>query len=242
MGLKSGVYNGLVGTGSIGTGSAADIAGFSAKNGFLSINAGSGNSYTGILRLEGKSYPFSGNFGSSKTNSVTVSRPGKTSAVIKMESVSSPAPGALSGSVTIGTTKLDFLAPLNAYTQASPHPLAGKRYVLTLPSPSGLSLGNGSAQLTVAPDGSAVLSGKLPTGGTVAAGARLVDDGAGNWILPIYVASDGVVTGEIVIPKASGSSPAVSGTLAWLRAPNATAKLYKSGFLKEITVSGALKP
>ena len=242
-GVKSGIYNGLIGTGSIGTGSAADIASFSGRNGFLSVNIASNNSYTGILRIEGRSHPFSGTFTPGRTNSVTVARPGRTSAVIAMESSTSPVPGALSGTVTIGTTKLDFVAPLNSYTQAAQHPLAGKRYTLTLVRPSGITQGNGSAQLAVSRDGSAVLSGRLPTGGTVAAGGRLVDDGVGNWILPVYVASEGVVTGEIVIPKVPATgSPAVTGTLSWLRAPNAAAKLYKSGFLKQISVTGSLRP
>jgi sulfatase modifying factor 1 len=239
----AGIYNGLIGTGSIGTGSAADIASFSGKNGFLSVNLASNNSYTGILRIEGRSHPFSGSFTPGRTNTVTVTRPGRTSAVIAMESVTSPAPGSLSGTVTIGTTKLDFVAPLNSYTQAAQHPLAGKRYTLTLVRPSGITQGNGSAQLAVSRDGSAVLSGRLPTGGAVAAGGRLVDDGVGNWILPVYVSSEGVVTGEIVIPKVPATgSPAVTGTLSWLRAPNAAAKLYKSGFLKEISVTGSLRP
>jgi hypothetical protein len=66
-----------------------------------------------------------------------------------------------------------------------------------------------------------------------------VDDGAGNWVFPVYVGASGIFTGEIVIPKttpASGSE--LGGSLEWLK-PASNTGLFKSGFLKSLQPLGA---
>jgi hypothetical protein len=100
-------------------------------------------------------------------------------------------------------------------------------------------MGYGHATLTVEDNGAAVLSGVLANGQAVNAGARIVDDGAGNWVFPVYVGASGIFTGEIVIPKttpASGSE--IGGSLEWLK-PASNTGLFKSGFLKSLQPLGA---
>jgi formylglycine-generating enzyme required for sulfatase activity len=100
-------------------------------------------------------------------------------------------------------------------------------------------MGYGHATLTVEDNGAAVLSGVLANGQAVNAGARIVDDGAGNWVFPVYVGASGIFTGEIVIPKttpASGSE--LGGSLEWLK-PASNKGLFKSGFLKSLQPLGA---
>jgi len=102
-----------------------------------------------------------------------------------------------------------------------------------------LAMGYGHATLTVEDNGAAVLSGVLANGQAVNAGARIVDDGAGNWVFPVYVGASGIFTGEIVIPKttpASGSE--IGGSLEWLK-PASNTGLFKSGFLKSLQPLGA---
>ena len=177
--------------------------------------------------------------GANKRATITVPRPGKGNATLSLSLVSA-LPGEISGNVTTSGTPLAFRALRAAYTAgAAKHALAGKRYAIVLPPPSGLAMGYGHATLTVEDNGAAVLSGVLANGQAVNAGARIVDDGAVNWVFPVYVGASGIFTGEIVIPKttpASGSE--LGGSLEWLK-PASNTGLFKSGFLKSLQPLGA---
>ena len=234
-----GFYNGLVGTGTIGSGSAADMQAFAVNNGFLQITSGANGALSGVLKIEGKSHSFTGTMGANKRATITVPRPGKGNATLSLSLVSA-LPGEISGNVTTSGAPLAFRALRAAYTAgAAKHALAGKRYAIVLPPPSGLAMGYGHATLTVEDNGAAVLSGVLANGQAVNAGARIVDDGAGNWVFPVYVGGSGIFTGEIVIPKttpATGSE--LGGSLEWLK-PASNTGLFKSGFLKSLQPLGA---
>jgi hypothetical protein len=234
-----GFYNGIVGTGAIGSGSAADMQAFALKNGFLQITSGANGALSGVLKIEGKSHSFNGTMGANKRATITVPRPGKGNATLSLKLVSA-LPGEISGNVTTSGAPLAFRALRGGYTVgAAKHALAGKRYAIVLPPPSGLAMGYGHATLTVEDSGAAVLSGMLANGQAVNAGARIVDDGAGNWVFPVYVGASGIFTGEIVIPKtvpASGSE--IGGSLEWLK-PASNTGLFKSGFLKSLQPLGA---
>jgi len=234
-----GFYNGLVGVGAIGNGTSADMQAFAANNGFLQLTSGTNGALSGVLKIEGKSHSFNGTMGANKRATITVLRPGKGNATLSLSLVSA-LPGEISGSVTTSGAPLAFRALRAAYTAgAAKHALAGKRYAIVLPPPSGLAMGYGHATLTVEDNGAAVLSGVLANGQAVNAGARIVDDGAGNWVFPVYVGASGIFTGEIVIPKttpASGSE--LGGSLEWLK-PASNTGLFKSGFLKSLQPLGA---
>ena len=234
-----GFYNGLVGVGAIGNGTAADMQAFATNNGFLQITSGANGALSGVLKIEGKSHSFNGTMGANKRATITVPRPGKSNATLSLNLVSA-LPGEISGNVTTSGAPLAFRALRAAYTAgAAKHALAGKRYAIVLPPPSGLAMGYGHATLSVEDNGAAVLSGMLANGQAVNAGARIVDDGAGNWVFPVYVGASGIFTGEIVIPKttpASGSE--LGGSLEWLK-PASNTGLFKSGFLKSLQPLGA---
>jgi formylglycine-generating enzyme required for sulfatase activity len=234
-----GFYNGLVGVGAIGNGTAADMQAFATNNGFLQITSGTNGALSGVLKIEGKSHSFTGTMGANKRATITVPRPGKGNATLSLSLVSA-LPGEISGHVTTSGAPLAFRALRAAYTAgAAKHALAGKRYAIVLPPPSGLAMGYGHATLTVEDNGAAVLSGVLANGQAVNAGARIVDDGAGNWVFPVYVGASGIFTGEIVIPKttpASGSE--IGGSLEWLK-PTSSTGLFKSGLLKSLQPLGA---
>jgi hypothetical protein len=234
-----GFYNGLVGVGAIGTGTAADMQAFAANNGFIQITSGTNGALSGVLKIEGKSHSFNGTMGSNKRATITVPRPGKGNATLSLSLISA-LPGEISGNVTTSGAPLAFRALRAAYTVgAAKHALAGKRYAIVLPPPSGLAMGYGHATLTVEDNGAAVLSGVLANGQAVNSGARIVDDGAGNWVFPVYVGASGIFTGEIVIPKttpASGSE--LGGSLEWLK-PASNTGLFKFGFLKSLQPLGA---
>ena len=234
-----GFYNGLVGVGAIGNGSAADMQAFAVNNGFIQITSGTNGALSGVLKIEGKSHSFNGTMGANKKASITVARPGKGNATLSLSLISA-LPGEISGNVTTSGEPLAFRALRAAYTAgAAKHALAGKRYAIVLPPPSGLAMGYGHATLTVEDNGAAVLSGVLASGQAVNAGARIVDDGAGNWVFPVYVGASGIFTGEIVIPKttpASGSE--LGGSLEWFK-PASNTGLFKSGFLKSLQPLGA---
>jgi hypothetical protein len=234
-----GFYNGLIGTGAIGNGSVADMQAFAANNGFIQITSSTNGALSGVLKIEGKSHSFNGTMGANKKASITVPRLGKSNATLSLNLISA-LPGEISGNVTTSGAPISFRALRAAYTAgAAKHALAGKRYAIILPPPSGLAMGYGHATLTVEDNGAAVLSGVLANGQAVNAGARIVDDGAGNWVFPVYVGGSGIFTGEIVIPKttpASGSE--LGGSLEWLK-PASNTGLFKSGFLKSLQPLGA---
>jgi formylglycine-generating enzyme required for sulfatase activity len=228
-----GVFNGLVGAGDVGAGSAAEQQAFSAKNGFIAINSASTGRFTGMLRLEGRLDAFSGAWTSSNTASVTVVRAGKSQAVLELQH-SGAVPGEVSGTVTVGGVALSFRALRCDYRPSEgSHALGGRRYSILLPPPAGLAMGVGVATLFVGADGLASLSGWLPNGQSFSTGARMVDDGLGHWMMPVYVAAAGVLTGELEIAQdAPATGSEVGGTLAWLK-PAAGAGAA-GGFLKEI--------
>jgi formylglycine-generating enzyme required for sulfatase activity len=234
-----GFYNGLVGVGAIGNGTAADMQAFAANNGFLQLTSGANGALSGVLKIEGKSHSFTGTMGANKRATITVPRSGKGNATLSLSLISA-LPGEISGNVTTSGAPLAFRALRGSYTAgAAKHALAGKRYAIVLPPPSGLAMGYGHATLTVEDNGAAVLSGVLANGQAVNAGARIVDDGAGNWVFPVYVGASGIFTGEIVILKttpASGSE--LGGSLEWLK-PASNTGLFKSGFLKSLQPLGA---
>jgi hypothetical protein len=82
-----GFYNGLIGTGAIGSGSAADMQAFAANNGFIQITSGANGALSGVLRIEGKSHSFNGTMGANKRATITVPRTGKSNATLSLERI-----------------------------------------------------------------------------------------------------------------------------------------------------------
>jgi hypothetical protein len=236
----AGLYNGLVGTGEIGTGSSPDMQSFPVKNGFVAFNLTAAGVVSGNLSIEGQISPFTGNFSSNKTVSLSVVRANKTAAPATLQLIAA-LPGEISGNFTVSGNKLPFRALRAAYSaNATAHALGNRTYTLAIPAPVGVSGGHGFASVSIQGNGVATVVGKLATGDAISASAGIVDSGDGNWVLPLYSTGKSVVTGEIVIPKSPSAGTAeVAGTVEWLRKPNASTALFPTGFLKRSTIVGS---
>jgi hypothetical protein len=235
----AGLYNGLVGTGEIGTGSSLDMQSFPVKNGFVAFNLTASGLVSGNLSIEGQTSAFTGNFSSNKTVSVSVVRANKTAAPATLQLIAA-LPGEISGNMTVSGNKLPFRALRAAYTaNASAHALGNRTYTLVIPPPDGVLAGHGFATLITQANGSALVNGRLATGDAISASAGFVDAGDGNWVMPVYSTGNGIFTGEIVIPKTPTiNSAELLGSFEWLRPVNAASPLFPAGFLGRTNVAG----
>jgi hypothetical protein len=236
----TGLYNGLVGTGDIGTGSVTEMNAFESKNGYIALSLSSAGLVSGNLSIEGQTSPLTGNFSSNKTISVSIARANKTAAIATLQLIAA-LPGEISGNVTVSGNTLPFRALRAAYTtNGTAHALANRSYTLVIPPPDGVLAGHGYATFTTQGNGSALVTGRLATGDAISASAGFVDSGDGNWVLPIYSTGNSVLTGEIVIPKTLAPGAAeMSGTMEWLRKATVASNPLSSGFLKRSNIAGA---
>jgi hypothetical protein len=116
------------------------------------------------------------------------------------------------------------------------------RYTIMLPAPDG-TLGHGYATMAVDAKGLATFAGKLADGTTFTTSARTVDDGNGNWVVPVhiplYTSYAGMLLGEVVVRKLEPAGSAdVVGSLGWLRPINIKATMFQAGFLKTLAPQG----
>lgn len=240
--IIAGVYDGVVGDGQIGSGAPGDMEAFLHGNGFVTLSVRSDRTFTGSLRFEGKILAFKGQFNSSGVVTAYAKRRGKSDIVVLL--TFDPA-GKITGTVSIDGMVLDFAAlPSTLYSGAKTniHPLTDNHYTTILPSPDG-TLGHGYATLEFAAKGTMRIVGKLADGTPFTAASRTVDDGVGNWMVPVqvplYAKRDGMLVGQISILKSyPKDSPDLSGTLSWLRAANTKAKTFEAGFLKKLLPIG----
>lgn len=240
--IIAGVFSGLVYGYQPGNGTEADnIAAFFESTGFLSLTTKANGTFTGSLRLEGKTLTFKKTVFDGAA-SVTLKRTGKPDAVVALN-FDSTARGKITGTVTANGITMPFQA-LPGISKTSIQTLAGKRYTIILPAPDA-TLGNGYATLVVTTKGTGTLAGKLADGTAFTTTSQIEDDptDASNWLLPVYIplytASGGMLLGEVLLPKSEPADAAdVIGTLDWLRPRNDKAKMFPSGFLKSLDVLG----
>jgi hypothetical protein len=236
----AGIYNGLVGDGEIGRGSAQDMQSFTSKNGFVTFALSNTGALSGNLSIEGQVSRISGNFSSSRNASISIARANKTPAQAVMQLI--PAlPGEISGNMTVSGTNLPFRALRAAYSNGTAtHAIGSRTYTLAIPAPNGISAGHGFASVAIQSNGLATATGRLATGEPISAMAGFVDSGDGNWVMPIYSTGNGVFTGEIVIPKIpSAGTPELLGNFEWLQAANSLSQVFPAGFLGQTSVFGS---
>ena len=234
-----GVYTGLVGEGLVGAGGTPDRTAFFEGNGFLSITVRDDRSFTGSLRLEGKSLPLKSPLDAFGQAVVTAKRTGRPDVTVALGFASG---NRITGMVSSGGSLMPFIALTAPFSgkAGNVHPLSAHRYTVALPSP-GAELGHGYATMTVDAKGIAKMAGKLADGTKFTAAPMSTDAGDGNWLLPcyapVYSGATGMIWGEILIPKVPESgSPAVTGDIGWLRPENA--KLAQAAFLKVVEPIG----
>jgi len=236
-------YNAVAGDGNLGTGSESDRSAFFKDNGFVTVTTTDTGSFTGTLRLEGQSVTLQGQFDGYGEESLVVKRSGKSNATVALK-FDTTASGVISGNVTTGGSPIAFEALPGEYSgvKSDVHPLSGKRYTVILPAPEA-SYGHGYATLVVAANGTATFAGKLADGTTFTTSARTVDDGNGNRVIPVhiplYTGSQGMLWGEVVLPKSGTEASAdVGGSVGWLRPANAKATLFAGGLLEGVSFVG----
>ena len=237
--IPAGVFGGLVGGYQAGTGSEAEnMAAFLGGTGFLAVTTKTDGTFTGSLRLEGKSLPLKGKFVEGAAV-VVIKRTGKSDAVLTLK-VDFAAPGKVSGSVNIGGADMPVQA-LPSLPKTTIIQIAGQRYTVILPAPDD-SIGHGYATLTVAAKGTGTLAGKLADGTIFTTTAQIEDDptDSTSWLLPVYIplyaGSGGLLAGEIYLSKSETAD--VNGSFGWLRPANSAAKIFPSGFLKALAPLG----
>ena len=228
----------FVSNGLVGDGTDTDLTAFFKDNGFLAVTTtwqGTQGTFSGNLRLEGKTFPVKGAIVDGNAT-VTIKRtPANTVLALSFDK----ATGAVTGNVTTGAGSPLAVTALPAVSQTA------KRYTVVLPSPDVATFGHGYATLTVAANGTAVLTGKLADGTACTSTSRTVDDGSGNWLIPVYVplykASAGMLTGDVLLPK-SPTDGDVVGSLDWLRPadPKSKVPIFQTGFLDAINPVGGV--
>ena len=235
----AGLYNGLVGDGEIGSGSSADIQTFPSKNGFVTFSLSTTGAFTGNLSIEGQISGFTGNFTTNKTTSISIARSNKTAAQALIQ-LNPALIGEISGNITVMGSPLHFRALRAAYTiGTAAHALGNRTYTFVVPSPEGVSVGHGFGKLSIQRNGLAAATGKLATGEVISATAGVVDSGDGNWVMPVYSTGNGILTGEIVIPKSPNAGTAeLAGSFEWLRSANSTSTVLPASFLTRSSVVG----
>jgi len=231
----TGFFNGLLGEGNLGTGSGADREAFFHENGFVQMTVRSDGGFTGALRLEGKSQPFSGRFDGFGEAEISLKRTGRSPIDVSVTlDVTLPE---IHGTVASDGASIEFSALRGVYsgTAKNMHPLAGRRYTILLPDDQG-KWGNGFATVSISPNGTASLVGTLADSTYFSTSARLTSRQEDEWILPvqvpIYSKSEGMIFGELSFSQEDAPGlPDAAGRLAWL-SPGA------AGFLGSLTAWG----
>jgi len=252
-------FNGVV-----GDQTSVDPAEFYAGNGFIAVAKKTDGTFTGTVRLQGKALPIKGKFDPTGNATDSVAGNAIATTALTVGKIKTPVnvalsfdptvlPGEISGSVTVGNgTQLDFTALPNYTGGNQPpanykHELCGKYYTIILPSPDE-TLGHGYATLSVAANGAAKFAGKLSDGTIFTSTSYTVDDGNGNWVVPVQIPlykGLGVVVGEIKIPKVVPTNSAgVIGALGWMSpgAPKAKAIVSRTAFVQTLEPTGEIYP
>jgi len=243
------IFNGIVGDASTGNGNATEMDAFFRGHGFLSLAVKAEGAFSGNLRLEGASLPFKGSFSQSGNATVTVKRPNKyfLDTRIQIDFVAAADRSKITCTMVFDGKTLQTEILPSAFTGAkgNTHPLTRNRYTVILPIPDGANEaeGYGYATILVDPNGTAKIAGILFDGASFTTASGVIDDGNGDWIVPVHVplykSSGGILWGELVLPKVEQSdAPDVSGSLDWLRPANINPPAFPKGFLDIITPVG----
>jgi hypothetical protein len=196
------------------------------------VIASNGN-FTGNLTLENQVDSFTGGFSENKSATLAISRAGKSAATAEFN-LSTASTGEISGNITVEGVAIPFTAKKGSYISAN-----SPTFALILPAPVGQPLGHSYGILTLSSTtGIGSFAGRLSTNQSFSVGARIVDSGSGNWILPIYsritvsANATAILTGEVIVPKSpQPGSPTATAALEWLHFPSSGAPFVPDGFL-----------
>ena len=205
VGLK-GVYRGLIESGS--------------AEGMIRVTLTDTGLFTGKISLVGGGAPFSGRFGTDGSAAIEIPRGGGAAPLtVAMQLDLLNANGAITGTVSDGTTMMNFSADRATYNAANnPAPAKG-RYTVRLraagsQSGDALPAGDGFATLVIGANGRANLAGRLADDTRFTRGGALSH--ANELVLYVPLAAgQGAVVGSLSISEISGSP--VTGALEWMQ-------------------------
>jgi hypothetical protein len=200
--------------------------------------AGDGR-FTGVLRYDGSTLPFSGafdhgglaRFGPARASAWALQRGEKPTLVLSMQMNLHSAVHGVAGAVgtTDGsalTVRSTFAAERDGYDgtrRVVPGGLLGDggRYELAIEHESGAADGH----LLLSPAGSTVLAAKLPDGAGVLAHAALSETNRAAFFAPSDGAGQGCAFGELSIEELNGSDESNAQPFWWIRPEQASTTL-----------------
>lgn len=200
------------------------------NSGFVSISLAASGAFTAKLSpASGNAVPVSGQFslGGVFSNSVVV----KGSAPLIVQLHFDSANSRITGSVGNSSWNVPLLAVRAAFSVPNPAPQGNKKYTLVIPGAENSALqpsGNGYGTISVDISGNVSFSGVLGDGSKAAQKTFLGNQS--QW--PFYISPYkglGAIFGWLTFTTNQVSTD-LTGTLYWMKQPQAKAKLYANGF------------
>ena len=219
-------------------------SGSNAQSGLVSVAVSTGGAFTARVLVDGKSWAFKGQLNAAGYAVVTVPRRGLTPLTFALQADLTGGSGEVTGTVSDGSDSYGFTvdeSTFNAKTHAAPQ--AGRYTMVLAPdaSATGTSVpqGNGYAVITISPNGTASIAGRLGDGTSYGATSHVADDGT----LPVYCVPSGApagssLTGLLTFQPTTTSD--LQGTLTWTKASRARDLEYPAGFSTQLPAVGSL--
>lgn len=212
------------------------------SSGAISVQTTAGTSFSAMLRMEGKSYRFSGTFDALGRFTNEIIRPGFFPITFELQIGSTNSPSQLSGRVMLsgGGWESPLLAVRAPYrSTTNPAPQVG-RYSIFWPGGTNVfqdqPYGHSHASLKVSSNGKVQFQGQMGDTSTATESMVLTEGG----LLPLYVPVRGRDALFAWLSFTNLTNQDIAGSLTWTVWPAATRVLYPNGFRVDKPVYGAL--
>jgi hypothetical protein len=200
------------------------------QSGYLTVTVSAQGHYLARLQLASSLYSFSGQFDGSgvASNSLNIAKQSPLQLQLQFAGGDPPV---LTGTVGNDT----WIAGITAYesvfnTRTNPAPFAGK-YTLVVHSPNDGDVqepqGDGYGTVNINSDGQLIFHGTLADGTQISQAATISADGQWPFYSTLY-GGHGQVLGWVDFTNTTQSD--LSGNLAWIKLPIASARSYAAGF------------
>jgi len=199
------------------------------NSGYCKLSLAAFGSFTARLQLtSGQKLSFAGKFTTGGIYSNTISAKGSAPLIIQLQLTSADA-GLISGAVAGNGWISPLFAVRAIYSPANPAPERLNKYTLVIPGGNDSTTrpgGNGYATVKVDPSGNVTFGGVLGDGAKAA--QKTFINKPGVWPLFIAPYKGGAIFGWMTFANLSDSD--LSGTLYWIKPPQAASSVYPGGF------------
>ncbi len=202
----------------------------SDESGFFTLTMRSQGSYSGSVKMAGKSYSVSGKTTADGRATNSIKQSSSSTLTVLWNFARRSGMGTVAGSVGNGTWSSLLEGDLAGFnSKTNPCPLAGKQYTLIFTGSAGSSnapQGDGFGKATIDANGVVNFTGTLADGTAVA--QKVAISANGDWPLwdPLYSNKGGVIGWMQFVDKPASD---ISGKLSWIK-PASSSKLYPAGF------------